>query len=345
VNARLIERGLSNTKLVVVDGGDAGDFSDDRVVERPDPPLPAGAVQDHRLGGARLAGERSGRDLEHRRRDRERDVRTEWVAAEPSHGKPAAEVDGGEVAPVYPLDRVPSADVPAEHVDEVGVRLVPLGVAADVARVPLRHQAIEQPVDGRFVERGYANTPVRLLAGTAGVALQTVYATYGSKAGVLAALPDLVDEEAGIIDLVEAARDTTDPAELLRLLARISRRVQERCGDLLKVLASADTDPDVAAATAEAARRHRIGTRAILSRIRRTGGLAAGLTLTRATDVVVALTGSEVCDNLVRRAGWTYDEYEDWLAASLVTLLLPAPSGRRGRDPRAAGRGTPLSQA
>ncbi len=35
------------------------------------------------------------------------------------------------------------------------------------------------------------------------MAVQTVYATFGSKAGVLQALPDTIDQEAGLYEIVE----------------------------------------------------------------------------------------------------------------------------------------------
>jgi AcrR family transcriptional regulator len=177
-----------------------------------------------------------------------------------------------------------------------------------------------------FAERGYAGTPVRLLAQKAGVAPQTIYATYGSKAGVLAGLPDLVDEEAGVTDLFRARTSTDDPAELLGLLARISRQIRERCGDVVKVLRSgAAVEPDIAAAQAEAFRRRRLGVEEILERVHSAGALADGLTVARAADIATALMTDEICDTLVDQSRWTFDEYEKWLGATLAELLLSPP--------------------
>jgi AcrR family transcriptional regulator len=177
-----------------------------------------------------------------------------------------------------------------------------------------------------FAERGYAGTPIRLLAKTAGVAPQTIYATYGSKAGVLAGLPDLVDEEAGVAELFDARRRIRDPAELLGLLARISRQVRERCGDVVKVLRSgAAVDTDIAATMAEAHRRRRLGVEAIVERVHAEGALPKSLTVTRAADIAIALMSDEVCDTLVDQSDWSYDDYEDWLKSTLATLLLAPP--------------------
>jgi AcrR family transcriptional regulator len=166
-----------------------------------------------------------------------------------------------------------------------------------------------------FAERGYANTPVRLLAQRAGVALQTVYSTYGSKAGVLAGLPDLLDQEADVVDLFRAREDIDDPAELLGLLARICRQIRERGGDIVKILRSAAAvDHDIAHTLTEAHRRRRLGVEAVLAK--------TGLTGKRSADIATALMADEVCDSLVDVAGWSYDEYEEWLRATLIQVLL-----------------------
>jgi AcrR family transcriptional regulator len=171
-----------------------------------------------------------------------------------------------------------------------------------------------------FAERGYANTPVRLLAQRAGVALQTVYSTYGSKAGVLAGLPDLLDQETGIADLFDQRDAIEDPADLLRLLARITRQIRERGGDIVKILRSgAAVDADIAATMAEAHRRRRLGVEAVIAKI----GLDK-----RAADIAVALMTDEICDSLVDADGWSYDEYEDWLATAMTNLLMQ-PQRRR----------------
>jgi hypothetical protein len=63
----------------------------------------------------------------------------------------------------------------------------------------------------------------------------------------------------------------------------------------------------------------------VLSRV----PLAPHLTVERAADIATALMTDEVCDALVDDAGWSYDEYEDWLTETLVTLLMqPPPPGR-----------------
>ncbi|MFG2005909.1 TetR/AcrR family transcriptional regulator [Spirillospora sp. NPDC048911] len=170
-----------------------------------------------------------------------------------------------------------------------------------------------------FADTGYARTPIRTIAKEAGVSPQTIYAHFTSKAGVLAGLVDLMDEEAGLPDLMAEAAELTDPVELLGLLARASRQVRERCGDIVAMLASgAAVDPQIAATQAEGARRNRLGVEMVIDRIR---GMGRPLD-PRATDIAVALMSAGVHDSLVVDSGWSYDDYQAWLKRTLVSALL-----------------------
>ncbi|MGH3823610.1 MAG: hypothetical protein ACRDRA_12400 [Pseudonocardiaceae bacterium] len=110
-----------------------------------------------------------------------------------------------------------------------------------------------------------------------------------------------------------------DPAELLGLLARISRQARERCGDIVTILRSgAALDPDIAATLSEGLRRNRLGVEVIVERIRGTGCRIDA----RAADIAVAMMSAEVYDRLVVDAGWSPGDYEVWLKRTLVTALL-----------------------
>ncbi|TDD21582.1 TetR/AcrR family transcriptional regulator [Nonomuraea diastatica] len=171
-----------------------------------------------------------------------------------------------------------------------------------------------------FAEHGYARTPIRLIARQAGISPQTIYAHFGSKAGVLNGLVDLLDDEAGLPDLVAELDALRDPTELLGLLAKAARQMRERCGDILTILNSgAAVDPDIAATQAEGARRNRLGVEMVVERLHGTGHHVHP----RAADIAVALTSEGVHDSLVIDAGWSHDEYESWLRQALATALLP----------------------
>src|SRR5690349_14881213 len=93
--------------------------------------------------------------------------------------------------------------------------------------------AIMERARDMFLERGYASVTVPEIAKAAGVATQTVYASAGGKAGILAALlrPALEDSTASSVNA--ASRETTDPRQVIALAAAGTRRVHEQYRDLL----------------------------------------------------------------------------------------------------------------
>ncbi len=174
-----------------------------------------------------------------------------------------------------------------------------------------------------FAERGYQATPIRLLARQSGVAVQTIYSTFGSKVGVLQAMPDLLDEEAGVWEIIEELDQTEDPRAILALYARLRRQFRERCGDIIHILRTgAASEPELATTVAEGMRRRRFGLTNQVRRIGEMGMLKEGLSIERASDIAFAIASDDVADILVDQGGWTFDDFEAWLGDTLATLLL-----------------------
>lgn len=180
-----------------------------------------------------------------------------------------------------------------------------------------------------FAEHGYAGTSLQQIAEESGVAVQTIYSSVGSKAALVLALNDLIDEEAGVTQLATELSGETDPPRLIARGIHLTRQLNERCGDLIQVLLSAEpAEPDAAAAVADGMRRHEIGASEIARRLEALGVLRADTTPERAAAVLSMMTSPASWRQLTQRAGWTFDEGEAWLTASLAQLLLePAPDG------------------
>jgi AcrR family transcriptional regulator len=175
-----------------------------------------------------------------------------------------------------------------------------------------------------FAERGYAATSVGEIAREADVAVQTIYSSIGQKAAVVVSLVDLIDEEADIGPLLAELPDLDDPAAVVGLMTRVTRRINERCGDIIAVLRSAaPSEPGAFEAGQEGRRRHRFGARRIATRLDEIGGLRDGVSRDHAADVLTLLTSSETWMQLRREHGWSYDRCERWLRAALERLLLP----------------------
>jgi AcrR family transcriptional regulator len=177
-----------------------------------------------------------------------------------------------------------------------------------------------------FAEHGYAATSMAAIAEAAGAAVQTVYDSVGPKRAVLLALNDLLDEEAGVGPMWRRIGETGDPRAVVALGVNLTRRFNDRGGDVIwTLLSAAPIEPDVAKVLGEGNRRHREGTRRVALRLAELGALRPGLSPERAGDVFGVLTWAETYRNLTQDYGWTFDECEAWLTETLTTLLLRDP--------------------
>jgi AcrR family transcriptional regulator len=185
-----------------------------------------------------------------------------------------------------------------------------------------------------WVERGMGATTVDAIAAEAGVSVQTVYGAFGSKGGILTALLDRLDAEAGGERLMNQLRATPTVAAQLDVVAAFNRRLFEGGADVIALaIGSAAVDPDVAAWAAEGDRRRREGQGRLVGAWHAAGGLSSRLRPSEAADILYTLTSPEVYLLLVSRCGWSPARYEGWLGATLRTLLL-----KRGARTRSDAR-------
>jgi AcrR family transcriptional regulator len=188
----------------------------------------------------------------------------------------------------------------------------------------LTRSAILDAARRLFAEQGYAATAVRPIAEEAGVAVQTLYSTFGSKQGLLLALVDTVRDQARAQELGARMDRTDDPRELVGIAARIRRHVLELGGDIVATFREgAAGDAEVRAAYEVGQGRTREGVGRLCSRLEAVGALRPGLTHKRAVDQVVAMFSAEIYEELTGpHAGWSPAEYERWLAERLSEILL-----------------------
>src|SRR5918992_3745184 len=175
-----------------------------------------------------------------------------------------------------------------------------------------------------FARQGFAATAMRPIAAEAGVAVQTIYSTFGSKQGLLLALVDAAREQTDVPELGERMVSSDDPLEVVRLAAHIRRQTLERCGDIVATFREgAAGDPEGAAAYEEGQRRTREGLGRLCSRLEALGALRSGLSHKHAVDQVAAMFSAEIYEELTgHRSGWSPDEYEHWLSERLSEILL-----------------------
>src|SRR3954449_4510151 len=141
-----------------------------------------------------------------------------------------------------------------------------------------------------FASQGYASTSVKDIAREAGVSVQTLYDSVGSKADLVRRLNDLIDSEARVFEIVMALPTETDPAVVARMPAEVTRRIVERCSDILRTgVDAARAEPDLAFVIEEGGRRHRAGARAITERLAALGALDPEQSIDEAATTIAAL--------------------------------------------------------
>lgn len=180
-----------------------------------------------------------------------------------------------------------------------------------------------------FVAEGYGATTIQAVADEADVAVQTVYAVFGNKRSILAELLDVSiagDDQEMVVNArewMQRAWEAPTAAERLQAYAAAVRRIMEGAGDVFAVVAAAaTTDPDVVELAQTTEQRRRAGATSVVDSVRSVGKLRPGLTRQRAIDVLWLLNSPVVFGHFVRRAGWSPDHYQAWLANAMVHELL-----------------------
>ena len=181
-----------------------------------------------------------------------------------------------------------------------------------------------------FAEHGYANTRVATIAAAAGVAVDTVYATFGNKAGVLHALFDVrVGGDDAPLEVTEregpqAVRREPSQKRQIAGFALGVAEILERSRPVDDVMrGAAAVDQDIAALRARMQEGRYANLRQFAGWLAANGPLRGGLTPDDAAAVVWAVASPEVHGLLRVGRGWSAERYRDWLATALTRTLLP----------------------
>jgi AcrR family transcriptional regulator len=181
-----------------------------------------------------------------------------------------------------------------------------------------------------ILSAGYPAFSVVALADAAGVSPQTIYNAVGGKAQVLKACYDVTlagdDEPVAMSDrpAFRALAASGTASEYSAAYAHWTRVIYEQVGGLLGAVLGGGHGSDAGASELAATvdRERRVGTTHAMTAFEQRFGLADGMTLERAIDIVWTLNSPEVFDRLVHRCGWTLEAYESWLAHQLRATLL-----------------------
>jgi AcrR family transcriptional regulator len=172
-----------------------------------------------------------------------------------------------------------------------------------------------------FVEKGWAATGMREVASTAGVALETVYSHFASKRGLLRAVVDMAaagdDAPVPLAQRPEflAMGQGRRPARV-QAAARLATAINLRTAAVAKLLRqAAPADEEIAEMLTSTRDRQRVDVATAVE-------LVVGRPATEAErDGVWAIVSPEVYLLLVEESGWTPEQYETWIAATLDRVI------------------------
>jgi AcrR family transcriptional regulator len=171
---------------------------------------------------------------------------------------------------------------------------------------------------------GYEATTINAVAQEAGVAAQTVYAAFGSKRGIIAALLDDARFGEAYKDAVRQARETRNLRSRVRLAARIACRVHgAESAEIAMLHGIIGVSPELAKIEVDAEMARRDAQYDLVSLLFEAGELRPELDMDRARDVLWAFTGRDLYRMLVATRHWSAEAYERWLADLLEKELLP----------------------
>lgn len=195
--------------------------------------------------------------------------------------------------------------------------------------------AIVRAARDLFIERGYGHTTLADVARAAGVSVETIHKSVGTKAVLLHRAWDITvggDEQEVVFHErpeVVAIRREPDLARRLMLHAQFSAQTAERIAPFqLMVQAAAGADPAAAAMLEEMGRQRLAGIGVMAAEAATTGQLSVSEAECR--DVVWSMTDGMLWHRLVQERGWSNERYAEWLGRVWVDRLVKRGRSRAG---------------
>jgi len=203
-------------------------------------------------------------------------------------------------------------------------------------------RVIVEAAHALFLDRGYHAVSMAAVAVGAGVAVQTIYNSIGSKRDLLSRVLDFAaaGERAPTpvpVFMRDQAEHEPDPRLVIGQLVEFWRGALERTAPVFQVIRQAAAlDPEIAALEQQRAeqRLHNYGIAA--SSLADRGALREGLAPEEAAAVMFTLGHPDQYRFLVKEQGWSADRWARWVQSALVAALLAPPyaDGNPREEPR-----------
>lgn len=189
-------------------------------------------------------------------------------------------------------------------------------------------RAIIDAARAAFCENGYTGTTMQTVANRAGVAIQTVYFVFHTKACLLSevfATAVLGDSRTPPeqTQWYAAATTGTDPLRSLSAFVDGAARLLEKTAALDEVVrTAAATDPEVLEFHRHSEELRAAGYQSFLASLKQRRLLRRGLDLEETTDALLGILGPGIYQSLRRDRGWSHEQYAAWITDVLPRILL-----------------------
>lgn len=185
-----------------------------------------------------------------------------------------------------------------------------------------KRAAVVEAARQLFAKKGYEATTIDAIAEAASVSAPTVYAAFGSKAGVLKAILNKARFNADYDAAVAAGMEETDVYKRLNHVAALVRSIYEGERREMEFLSgSGIVTPELAAIQNEQEEQRRERQKYNVELLVQHGALKNDLDPSTARDILWMLTSREVFRMFTADCGWSADRYERWLASTLLSAL------------------------
>ncbi|HVF52111.1 MAG TPA: helix-turn-helix domain-containing protein [Actinomycetota bacterium] len=188
-----------------------------------------------------------------------------------------------------------------------------------------------------FVSRGYHGATIASIAESAGVAVQTIYFVFHTKADLISAVIDFAvmggEDPSGIPQATEwweamVVEQRAD--EALRIFIRGAGPLFERASAVSEILRAASlTDEEVRKTYQGHEELRRSGFRDVIDVIATKGRLRDGLDPESATDLFLLFVGDSTYQVMTVEYGWAHERWIEWLCEAVPQILLEIKPGRR----------------
>ena len=179
-----------------------------------------------------------------------------------------------------------------------------------------------------FVEHGYHATSISRIDAAAGVAVQTIYNSIGSKSALLSRVLDYAaaGERAPLsvpTFMREQAESDSDAAQIIDQLVTFWQGALKRTGPVFRVIReAAAVDPEAATLENERAAQRLRNYQTAARLLKTRGALRDDLTLDQAAAAIFAIGHPEIYRTLVLEGPWNERQWANWASSTLKTALL-----------------------